>query len=63
MVENKLGHTFAAMNETTAVTHLDPPQEEKKSLKDIFQQLEPLRERHDTHLISKPTHTHTHKTS
>ncbi len=33
-------------------TDLDPLQEEKETLKDVFQQLKPLRKRHHTHLVS-----------
>ena len=43
-------------NRRLRVTHLDPLQEEKEALKDVFQQLEPLRKRHHSHLVSEPEH-------
>lgn len=36
------------------ITHLYSPQEKEETLKDVLKQLKPLRERHQTHLVSQP---------
>lgn len=41
------------------MTHFDPLQEKNETVKDVFQQLQPLREGHQSHLISWSEDGHT----